>query len=81
MMGRPMSLCLRVLAMGAAASLLSACGSIEPWVKPYERERLASPLMQFSRDGLSAKHFEHVREVREGARGATGVQGGGCGCN
>jgi hypothetical protein len=61
--------------------LLCGCGSIEPWVKPYERERLASPIMQFSRDGLADKHQEHVREVREGARGATGVQGGGCGCN
>jgi len=53
----------------------------EPWVKPYERERLADPVMQFQRDALSAKHFEHVREVREGSRGGTGVQGGGCGCN
>jgi hypothetical protein len=61
--------------------LLTGCGSIEPWVKPYERERLASPIMQFSRDALADKHLEHVREVREGARGATGVQGGGCGCN
>lgn len=71
----------RVAAATAGALLLSGCGSIEPWVKPYERERLAAPIMQFSRDGLSAKHFEHVREVREGGRGATGVQGGGCGCN
>ena len=80
-MRRLMSVAVRGLLMASAASLLGACGSIEPWVKPYERERLASPLMQFSRDGLSAKHFEHVREVREGGRGATGVQGGGCGCN
>ena len=65
----------------AAAFALGACAMPEPWVKPYERERLADPLMQFQRDALSAKHFEHVREVREGARGATGVQGGGCGCN
>ena len=57
-----------------------ACG-IQPWVKPYERERLADPMMKFSRDGLSDKHREHVFDVREGARGATGVQGGGCGCN
>ena len=64
----------------ALASLLAGC-SIEPWVKPYERERLADPIMKFSRDALSDKHFEHVRDVREGARGATGVQGGGCGCN
>ena len=66
--------------MLACASLLSAC-AIEPWVKPYERERLADPIMKFSRNALAEKHSEHVRDVREGARGATGVQGGGCGCN
>jgi hypothetical protein len=65
----------------AAASLLAGCGSIEPWVKPYERERLASPIMKFSRDGLADRHRDHIYDVREGARGATGVQGGGCGCN
>jgi hypothetical protein len=64
----------------ALAGLLAGC-NIQPWVKPYERERLADPVMKFSRDGLSDKHFEHVREVREGGRGGTGVQGGGCGCN
>jgi hypothetical protein len=62
------------------ATLLGGC-AIEPWVKPYERERLADPIMKFSRDTLADKHTEHVREVREGAHGATGVQGGGCGCN
>jgi len=70
-----------VLAALALAGLLSGCASIEPWVKPYERERLADPIMNFSRDSLAARHNEHVREVREGARGANGVQGGGCGCN
>ncbi len=64
-----------------AAAALGACAMPEPWVKPYERERLADPLMKFPRDPLSAKHFEHVHEVREGSRGGTGVQGGGCGCN
>jgi hypothetical protein len=63
-----------------AASFLGGCG-IQPWVKPYERERLADPVMILSRDMLSDKHLEHVRTVREGARGATGVEGGGCGCN
>jgi hypothetical protein len=70
-----------------AALLMTGCasvrkiGEIEPWVKPYERERLADPIMKFSRDSLAEKHREHVRDVREGSRGATGVQGGGCGCN
>jgi len=63
-----------------SALLLGGCG-IEPWVKPYERERLADPIMQSSRDALADKHHEHVYDVREGARGATGIQGGGCGCN
>jgi hypothetical protein len=65
----------------AAAALLCGCGSIEPWVKPYERERLADPIMKFSRDGLADRHRDHIYDVREGAHGATGVQGGGCGCN
>lgn len=60
--------------------LLTGC-AMQPWVKPYERERLADPMMKFSRDAMAEKHIEHVRDVREGARGATGVQGGGCGCN
>lgn len=60
--------------------VLAGC-ALQPWVKPYERERLADPMMKFSRDALAEKHIEHVRDVREGARGATGVQGGGCGCN
>ena len=61
--------------------LVGGCAMPEPWVKPYERERLADPIMQFSRSPLAEKHREHVHLVREAARGATGVQGGGCGCN
>ena len=43
------------------ASLLGGCAvppvpTIEPWVKPYERERLADPIMKLSRDALPAKH-------------------------
>jgi hypothetical protein len=79
---KPLWAALRGAVLGlAAASVLGACAMPEPWVKPYERERLADPLMKLQRDALSAKHLEHVHEVREGARGGTGVQGGGCGCN
>ena len=70
-----------LLTLLAASVVLSGCAAIEPWVKPYERERLADPIMKFSRDALADKHREHIYDVREGARGATGVQGGGCGCN
>ncbi len=63
------------------AGLLAGCGSIEPWVKPYEREHLADPIMSFDRNPISASYLDHVFETREGARGATGNVGGGCGCN
>ncbi len=71
----------------AAAGLLAGCSSFtlpslpEPWVKPYERERLADPIMRPGGDPLAARHREHVLVVREASRGANTAQGGGCGCN
>jgi hypothetical protein len=74
-----------LLAVAVLAGTLLAGGCaikpIEPWVKPFERERFTEPQMQWSRAGLADRHREHVHAVREGARGAVGVQGGGCGCN
>jgi hypothetical protein len=75
-----MNAILRITAALALVLLAGGCAT-EPWVKPYERERLADPIMKWSRDAMADKHREHVHLVREGARGATGVQGGGCGCN
>jgi hypothetical protein len=65
----------------AAVPLLPACASIEPWVKPYERERLADPIMALAPHPVSSSYIDHVFESREGARGALGSAGGGCGCN
>jgi len=70
----------RVAAGAAVLCALSAC-SVEPWVKPYERDHLADPIMSFDRDPVSSSYTGHVQEAREGARGATGGSGGGCGCN
>jgi hypothetical protein len=61
--------------------LLGGCSPIQPWVKPYEREHFADPIMSFNRDPISHTYLDHVMESREGARGATGGVGGGCGCN
>jgi hypothetical protein len=70
------------LALVAAAMLtLSACSGIKPWVKPYERDRLADPIMSWDRDVISGQYLDHIYESREGSRGATGAAGGGCGCN
>ena len=69
------------LLLGAAALLLAGCGGIQPWVKPYEREHLADPIMSLNPNPVSSTYLDHVFETREGARGATGGVGGGCGCN
>ena len=55
--------------------------SIEPWVKPYERQNLADPIMRTGRHPIANMHVSHVLEARESARGAEGTGGGGCGCN
>lgn len=60
---------------------LAGCAAPTPWVKPYEREHFADPVMSFNRNPISSVYLEHVLESREGARGATGNVGGGCGCN
>jgi hypothetical protein len=64
----------------ASILITSGCG-IQPWVKPYERQNIADPIMSFSRDPVSDAYLSHVYDAREGAKGATGGSGGGCGCN
>jgi hypothetical protein len=71
---------LRILLALSVLFGLSAC-SIEPWVKPYERDRLADPIMALDADPVSSAYIQHVYEAREGARGGEGAAGGGCGCN
>jgi len=61
--------------------IVSGCSSIEPWVKPYERQNLADPIMSFSGAPISDSYMHHVYQSREAARGAEGAGGGGCGCN
>ena len=70
-----------LLATVAVVVGASACSPIQPWVKPYEREHLADPIMAFDRNPVSSAYLDHVFEAREGARGASGSAGGGCGCN
>jgi hypothetical protein len=72
---------LRALLFLLLAMQAAACSHIEPWVKPYERDRLADPIMNWGRDPVSVSYLSHVRDAREGARGASGTAGGGCGCN
>jgi hypothetical protein len=70
-------LCVLIAVLGASAG----CSNFEPWVKPYERDRLADPIMALDMDPVSSAYIQHVYEAREGARGGEGAAGGGCGCN
>jgi Domain of unknown function (DUF4266) len=71
----------RILLGILVLSAVTGCSGIEPWVKPYERDRLADPIMFLDGDPVSSAYIQHVYEAREGARGGEGAAGGGCGCN
>lgn len=57
--------------------LAFACATVQP----YEREHLARPGMDTSREAGADRFYAHVRESREGALPETDNPGGGCGCN
>jgi hypothetical protein len=72
---------LRLVVVVGVLAQLCACAPIQPWVKPYERERLADPIMAFDPNPISSQYMEHLFDVRAAARGGNGAAGGGCGCN
>lgn len=75
---------LTLIACAVSALLCGGCASFEapkPWVKPYERNHLADPIMSFNRDPIDAAYVGHVKDIREAAHGAEGGGGGGCGCH
>ena len=65
-----------LLALGALA-LLGGCVRVRPW----QREHLAKPGLDFASERSETRFKQHVFEAREGARGGNGDAGGGCGCN
>ncbi len=71
----------RLAALVCASLACVGCSNVEPWVKPYERQNFADPIMAADRNPVSTSYLNHVFEAREGARGALGSHGGGCGCN
>ena len=81
---RPLLVTVIALASTACStinSLNNSLSTVEPWVKPYERDHLADPIMSFDRTPLATEYLAHVYGVREGSRGGQGGSGGGCGCN
>lgn len=55
----------------------SGCTSVRPW----QRARLAKPMMQLDPEPESTLLEQHVYQYREGSSGGYGGLGGGCGCN
>ena len=56
----------RILLPLLATGSLAGCSNIEPWVKPYERDKLADPIMALDGDPVSVAYIQHVYEAREG---------------
>ena len=72
---------LLVAALVPALAAAAGCSGVEPWVKPYERQNFADPIMAADRNPVATSYLNPVFEAREGARGALASHGGGCGCN
>lgn len=70
-----------VFMLGTITLASAGCSDVKPWVKPYERDKLADPVMSLSRHGQADAYMHHVYQSRESARGSEGGSGGGCGCN
>ncbi|MDH4227893.1 MAG: DUF4266 domain-containing protein [Deltaproteobacteria bacterium] len=66
-----------ILALFAVAATAAGCASVKPW----EKERLADPIMQFDYNKEEKAVRDHFLGTREGSAGGFGVSGGGCGCN
>jgi hypothetical protein len=53
-------------------------------VRPWERDRLASPAMQFQMAPLATSQLDSVLEITEGntfTSAGPGTAGAGCGCH
>jgi Domain of unknown function (DUF4266) len=58
--------------------LLAACATVRPW----ERERLAAPTLQFVVDPDADEQEASILEITEGSTfGGGGSAGAGCGCH
>jgi len=72
----------RVLAaalLAVLAALSSSCAATA--VKPWDRDLLAQPRMQFVPSKLQYAIDRHIYFSKEGSTGGMELGGGGCGCN
>ena len=62
-----------------AALLCGGCSQMGP--RPWEKDLMARPEMQFNPYPLRAAADDHVYFSKEASSGGRGFAGGGCGCN
>ena len=55
----------RVLLACLCFTLVTGCAPIKPWVKPYEREHLATRVMKWDRDPVSTAFMAALARTRE----------------
>jgi len=60
-----------------AAVLVGACAPVKPW----QRGRLAQPVMALDEDPMLTSISAHIYDSKEASSGSLGPAGGGCGCN
>jgi len=70
-------LLLAMVLFALTASITSSCAT----VKPYEREMLSDPTMDFKSRREEVAMEQHFLLTREGSIGGLGGAGGGCACN
>jgi hypothetical protein len=61
-------------------ALTSGCARVRPW----QRQQLASPAMQFQLSPIGSAQLDSVREITEGSTFSSagpGSAGAGCGCH
>jgi hypothetical protein len=73
------SLLVRLLVLAGALGTVAGCAAMS--VKPWDRDLLAEPAMNFQPVPVEAAVDQHIYFSREGSTGGQEVGGGGCGCN
>ncbi len=66
-----------MFAIGIGIYFQTGCAT----VRPYQREYLASRIMDFDKEASEQALDRHWLETREGSSGGIGGSGGGCACN
>ena len=69
--------CKTVICFAVVLLMLSSCSSVKPWQRDY----LAKPSMQWGATPMADSLQKHIYFSKEASSGGNAAGGGGCGCN